>query len=143
MFKNLFKKNKQNNQNILEKNILIASLMVHAAKIDNNYTDIEKKIIKKALVDLNLTSLSKSEELLNKAEIKEQDSSQIVEFTREIKSNSMEFRLKIIEILWKIVYSDSANDNYESNLIRRVCGLLYVSDKDSGIIKLKVKKLAK
>ena len=55
----------------------------------------------------------------------------------------MQFRLKIIEILWKIVYSDNSKDNYESNLIRRVCGLLYISDKDSGIIKLKVKQLKK
>ena len=62
---------------------------------------------------------------------------------REIKKNSMEFRLKIIEILWKIVYSDGTSDSYESNLIRRLCGLLYVSDKDSGIIKLKVKNLMK
>ena len=77
------------------------------------------------------------------AEAKEQDSNQIVEFTREIKNISMEFRLKIIEILWKIVYSDGANDNYESNLIRRICGLLYVSDRDSGMIKLKIRDLIK
>ena len=72
---------------------------------------------------------------------KELESNQIVEFTKEIKKSSMEFRHKIIEILWKIVYSDRTNDMYESNLIRRVCGLLYVSDKDSGEIKLKVQNL--
>ena len=130
----MFKK-KENNQ---DKNILIAALLVHAAKIDENYTNTEKEIIKKALVDLKLIESNKSEELLKKAEIKEQDSNQIVEFTKEIKKNSLEFRLKVIEILWKIVYSDNANDMYESNLIRRVCGLLYVSDKESGTIKLKV-----
>ena len=134
MFKKIFKK-KENNQ---DKNILIAALLIHAAKIDENYTNNEKEIIKKALVDLKLIESNKSEELLRKAEIKEQDSNQIVEFTKEIKKNSLEFRLKIIEILWKIVYSDNANDMYESNLIRRVCGLLYVSDKESGKIKLKV-----
>ena len=64
---------------------------------------------------------------------------QIVEFTKEIKKSPLKFRLKVIEILWKIVYSDGSSDNYESNLIRRVCGLLYVSDKDSGMIKLKMK----
>ena len=77
------------------------------------------------------------------AEKKEKESNQLVEFTSNIKKKSMEFRLKIIEILWKIVYSDSTNDSYESNLIRRVCGLLYVSDKDSGLIKMKVKNLNK
>ena len=61
-------------------------------------------------------------------------------FTSEIKKYSMEFRLKIIEIIWKIVYSDGASDNYESNLVRRLCGLLYVSDRDSGMIKSKVQE---
>ena len=83
------------------------------------------------------------EKLLDDAEEKEQNSNQLVEFTKEIKKKSMEFRLKIIEILWKIVYSDGTSDNYESNLIRRVCGLLYVSDKDSGDIKLKIKNSLK
>ena len=105
--------------------------MVHAAKIDNEYTDIEKKIIKQALINLNLVKPNEVDGLLKIAEEKENESNQIIEFTKEIKKNSMEFRLKIIEILWKIVYSDKANDSYESNLIRRVCGLLYVSDKDS------------
>ena len=135
MFKNIFKSKKKDPDN---NNVLIAALLVHAAKIDENYTDKEKKIIKKALIDLKLSESNKVEELLKESEEKEKDSNQIVEFTREIKKNSLEFRLKIIEILWKIVYSDSATDNFESNLIRRVCGLLYVSDKDSGTIKLKV-----
>ena len=136
----MFKKNKKNNIN---DNILIASLLIHAAKIDENYTEIEKKIIKKALIELNKITFAEANELLEKAEKKEQESNQIIEFTREIKKNPIEFRLKIIEILWKIVYSDGASDDYESNLIRRVCGLLYVSDKDSGTIKLKIKNLTK
>ena len=135
MFNKIFKK-KENN-NVDDKNILIAALLVHAAKIDNNYTNKEKQIIKKALMELNSIDISKVEKILSQAEKKEEDSNQIVEFTREIKKNSMEFRINIIEILWKIVYSDGIDDGYESNLIRRVCGLLYVSDKDSGIIKLK------
>ena len=138
MFKKIFKK-----KNNYDKNILIAALLIHAAKIDENYTIVEKEIIKKALMSLNAINENKVEELLKKGEEKERESNQIVEFTREIKKNSMEFRLKIIEILWKIVYSDTASDNYESNLIRRVCGLLYVSDKDSGTIKLKVKNSMK
>ncbi len=121
-----------------KKNILIAALLVHAAKIDENYTSVEKEIIKKALINLNLASSEESETILKEAEMEEQESNQIIGFTIEIKKESMEFRLKIIEILWKIVYSDGTSDNYESNLIRRVCGLLYISDQDSGKIKLKV-----
>ena len=139
MFKKFFEK--KNEENINNKNILISALLIHAAKIDDNYTDVEKEIIKKALISLNAITLNEAEELLKKAEKIEQESNQIVAFTREIKNNSMEFRLKIIEILWKIVYSDCSSDSYESNLIRRVCGLLYISDRDSGMIKLKVKNL--
>ena len=139
MFKKFF--NKENKENTNNKDILIASLLIHAAKIDDNYTNFEKEIIKKALMSLYKIKTNEADKLLELAEKKEQVSNQIIEFTREIKKNSMEFRLKIIEILWKIVYSDGTSDNYESNLIRRVCGLLYVSDKDSGIIKLKVKNL--
>ena len=141
MFKKKFKKEKD--KNIDNKNILIAALLIHAAKIDDNYTDVEKEVIKKALINLNTTTPDEAEKLLKEAEKKEQESNQIIEFTKEIKKNSMEFRLKIIEILWKIVYSDGTSDSYESNLIRRLCGLLYVSDKDSGMIKLKVQNLIK
>ena len=96
-------------------------------------------IIKKAIINLNQIKPEEADELVKKAEEKERDSNQIVEFTKEIKKKPMEYRMKIIEILWKIVYSDGSNDVYESNLIRRVCGLLYVSDKDSGEIKQKVR----
>ena len=137
MFKKFFEK--KNNDNINNKNILVTALLIHAARIDDNYTDVEKEIIKKALISLNAISSNEAKELLEKAEKIEQESNQIVAFTREIKKKSMEFRLKIIEILWKIVYSDGSSDSYESNLIRRVSGLLYVSDRDSGMIKLKVK----
>ena len=141
MFKKIFKKEKD--KNIDNKNILIAALLIHAAKIDDNYTDVEKEVIKKALINLDATTPNEAEKLLKEAEKKEQESNQIIEITKEIKKNSMEFRLKIIEILWKIVYSDGTSDSYESNLIRRLCGLLYVSDKDSGMIKLKVQNLIK
>ena len=141
MFKKIFKKQKKDSSN--NKNILIAALLIHAAKIDENYTDVEKKIIKKALVDLNNINSEQAEELIKHAEKKEVESNQIVEFTKEIKKYSMESRLKVIEVIWKIVYSDGTNDSYESNLIRRICGLLYVSDKDNGIIKTKVQNLLK
>ena len=141
MFKNFFKK--QEKESSGDKNILIIALLIHAAKIDENYTDVEKSIIKRALMDLNKITPIETENLLMAAEEKEKDSNQIVEFTKEIKKKPTDFKLKVIEILWKIVYSDGLSDNYESNLIRRVCGLLYISDKDSGIIKLKIKNLIK
>ena len=137
MIKNFFKKKEEKDPN--NKNVLIIALLIHAAKIDENYTENEKKIIKNVIVDLNEINSNQADELLKLAEEKERESNQIIEFTKEIKKYSMEFRLKIIEILWKIVYSDGSSDSYESNLIRRVCGLLYISDRDSGMIKLKVK----
>jgi len=137
MFKNLFKKEKK--ENLINENVLIVALLIHAAKIDENYSTEEKEIIKKAIINLNKISSEKADKVLINAEKKEMESNQIIEFTREIKKKSIEYRMNIIEILWKIVYSDGTNDEYESNLIRRVCGLLYVSDKESGMIKLKVK----
>ena len=136
MLKNIFKKKQEKED---RKSILVTALLIHAAKIDDNYTIKEKEIIKKALMDLKLIEPNEFDRLLNKAEIKEQNSNQIIEFTKEIKKTPMEFRFKIIEVLWKIIYSDDVADNYESNLIRRICGLIYVSDKDSGEIKLKAK----
>ena len=141
MLKNLFKKQKKESSN--NKNILIAALLIHAAKIDGNYTETEKKIIKEALINLNNINSDQAEKLMKLAEKKEEESNQMLEFTKEIKKYPMEFRLKIIEIMWKIVYSDDVSDSYESNLIRRICGLLYISDKDNGIIRTKVKNLSK
>jgi len=137
MFKKFFKNKKEEDSHASE--VLIVALLIHAAKIDENYTDKEKQIIKKAIINLKQIKPDKAEEIIKKGEEKEKDSNQIVEFTKEIKKNPMDYRIKIIEILWKIVYSDGSGDIYESNLIRRVCGLLYISDKDSGEIKQKVK----
>ena len=135
MFSKIFKKNKDTT---VDKNVLVAALLIHAAKIDQNYTDLEKNIIKKALINLNNINSDKAEEIIKSAEKKEEESNQIVEFTKEIKNYSMEYRLNVIEVIWKIVYSDGTSDSYESNLMRRICGLLYVSDKDSGFIKTKI-----
>ena len=139
MLKKFLKKKESESPN--NKNVLIIALLIHAAKIDENYTENEKKIIKKVIMDLNKISSNQADELLKLAEKKEGESNQIIEFTKEIKKYSMEFKLKIVEIIWKIVYSDGTSDDYESNLIRRICGLLYISDKDSGIIKAKVQNL--
>ena len=141
MLKKFLKKKENESQN--NKNVLIIALLIHAAKIDENYTENEKKIIKKVIIDLNKISSNQADELLKLAEKKEEESNQIIEFTKEIKKYSMEFKLKIVEIIWKIVYSDGTSDDYESNLIRRICGLLYISDKDNGIIKAKVRNLSK
>ena len=135
MFKKIFNIKKKESP----KEILTAALLIHAAKIDENYSDNEKEIIKKALINLNLVKTDEVENIIKQAEEKEKESNQLVGFTQEIKKSPLEFRLKIIEILWKIVYSDNTSDIYESNLIRRVCGLLYISDKDSGMIKIKVR----
>ena len=140
MFKKIFNKKKEISNN---KNILVAALLIHAAKIDEIYSDAEKKIIKKALMELNSMSSDQTDDLIKLAEKKEEESNQIVEFTKEIKKYSMEFRLKIIEVIWKIVYSDGTSNDYESNLIRRICGLLYISGKDNGIIKTKIQNLSK
>jgi uncharacterized tellurite resistance protein B-like protein len=138
MFKKIFKKKEENKK--LDGSILIAALLIHAAKIDENYSEVEKKIIKKSIIELHNVNSDLADEIMLNAEKKESQSNQIVEFTSEIKKYPMESRLKIIEVIWKIVYSDSISDDFESNLIRRICGLLYVSDKDNGIIKTKVKK---
>jgi len=140
MLKNFFKKKNEINEDNL---ILIPALLIHAARIDENYSESEKKIITKAIMDLNKLDFNKAKQVLKNAEKKEEESNQIIEFTREIKKYSMEFRLKIIEIIWKIVYSDGKNDSYESTLIRRICGLLYVSDKDNGVIKERILKQLK
>ena len=141
MLKKFLKKKENESPN--NKNVLIIALLIHAAKIDENYTENEKKIIKKVIIDLNKINSNQADELLKLAEKKEEESNQIIEFTKEIKKYSMEFKLKIVEIIWKIVYSDGTSDDYESNLIRRICGLLYISDKDNGIIKAKVQNLLK
>jgi len=140
MLKNIFKKEKKIQ---VYNNVLIAALLVHAARIDENYSESEKKIIKESLINLLNINSDKVDKLLIEAEKIEEESNQIVEFTKEVKKYSMESRLNIIEVIWKIVYSDGVSDNYESNLIRRICGLLYVSDKDNGIIKTKIQNLRK
>ena len=140
MFKNIFSKKKND---IQEKYILIGALLVHAAKIDDRYTEAEKGIIKRAIINLDSSNSAEIEKILEKAEKKEEESNQIVEFTKEIKKYSMKFRLKIIEVIWKIVYSDGTSNDNESNLIRRICGLFYISGKDNGIIKTKIQNLSK
>ena len=116
-----------------------ASLLIHAAKIDENYTNNEKIIIEKTLVELGANK-EKLNELMKCAEENEKNSNQILDFTKDIKSTDQNFKIKLIESLWKIIYSDKASDIYESNLMRRLSGLLYLDNKMVGDIKEKIKK---
>ena len=135
---NFLKKNRKDKTNEKESAIKIAALLIHAAKIDENYTDKEKEIIKKTLVDLGFDS-KKLIETLENAEKLESNSNQILDFTREIKSIDEVSKKKIVESLWNIIYSDDRSDIYESNLMRRLTGLLYLDKKIVGDLKEKVK----
>tara|TARA_Y100000996_G_C22302489_1_gene552734 strand:- start:95 stop:526 length:432 start_codon:yes stop_codon:yes gene_type:complete len=135
---NLFKKNEVDSKNNLSL-ISIASILIHSAKIDENFTDNERKIIKKALIEMGAQA-EKVDEIIEEAEEKEKDSNQILEFTREIKNVDEDKKKSIIEALWSIVYSDKNADMYETNLIRRLSGLLYLDNKVVGDIKQKVMK---
>ena len=131
---NIFKKKTKDIKS--EKNlVLICALFVHAAKLDENYTEKEKSIILKALSEISDKKESELKIVLKEAEKKESQSNQILEFTKEVKNSEKNFRLKILEVLWKIIYSDGVSDMYESTLMRRLSGLLYVSDKETGDIK--------
>ena len=144
MFK-FFKKNDSKDYNKKNEEYLtkVASLLIHAAKIDENYTDNEKKIIKKALIQLGINE-TKVDQIMLTAEINEEKSNQILDFTREIKNADSEFKIKITETLWSIIYSNKEEDMYESNLMRRLSGLLYLDNKIVGNIKEKIKaKFAK
>ena len=138
MFNFLKKKESSNLQkvDIISKT---ASLLIHAAKIDENYTNDEKIIIEKTLVELG-TDKENLNELMKHAEENEENSNQILDFTKDIKSADQNFKIKLIESLWKIIYSDKASDIYESNLMRRLSGLLYLDNKMVGDIKEKTKK---
>jgi len=139
MFKNFLKKrNNDINFNNFKEEILVASLLIHAAKMDQNYSIDEKNIINKALMELFATiKKDQIEKIMLLAEKKEKESNQIIEYTKELKKYKVDFRLKIIEVLWKIIFSDKKADMYESNLMRRLTGLLYLSDKEVGEIKKK------
>ena len=139
MFK-LFKNKKLESDN---KNIELlsktASLLIHAAKIDEKYTDKEKDIIKNTLIDIGAEKKN-IDKIISDAENNEQKSNQILNFTRQIKNTDEKFKIKIIESMWKIIYSNNEADMYENNLMRRISGLLYLDDKIVGSIKEKIRK---
>ena len=117
--------------------INIACLLIHAAKIDENYSSEEREIIEKTVKKL-YPDLNNLDEIVTKAEKKENDSNHIQEFTKDVKSLSTENKIIIVETLWKIILSDGKSDIYENNLMRRLAGLLYLDDKIVGETKVKV-----
>ena len=136
---NLFKKdqgNQKNNDNLSV--ISVAALLIHSAKIDENFTEKEKLIIKKALIEMGANQ-ENINEILKEAELKEKDTNQILEFTKEVKNKNIEEKKIVIEALWKIIFSDQNADMYETNLMRRLSGLLYLDPKIVGDIKEKIK----
>ena len=116
-----------------------ASLLIHAAKIDEQYTNKEKLIIEKTLLELGVDK-EKLVQIMSEAEENEKNSNQILDFTKNIKNTDDNFKIKLIESLWKIIYSDENSDIYESNLMRRLSGLLYLDKKIVGDIKEKIKR---
>ena len=136
---NIFKKKESEKENNHPSIIAVACLLIHSARIDENYTDKEKKIIKEAIIEMGAEP-KEIGKILQDAEEKEKDSNQILDFTREIKNINEEDKKIIIEALWDIIYSDEDADMYETNLMRRLSGLLYLDPKVVGDIKEKVRK---
>ena len=135
IFKFLNKDKEKPDANI--ESINIACLLIHAAKIDENYTSEEREIIKRTVKKL-YPDLDNLDDIISKAEQKENDSNHIQEFTRDVKSLSTENKIIIVETLWRIILSDGKSDVYEDNLMRRLAGLLYLDDKVVGEIKVKI-----
>ena len=135
IFKFLYKDKEKPDVNV--ESVNISCLLIHAAKIDENYTSEEKEIIKRTVKKL-YPDLNNLDEVVTQAEQKEKDSNHIQEFTRDVKSLSIENKIIIVETLWKIILSDGKSDVYENNLMRRLAGLLYLDDKIMGEIKIKV-----
>ena len=135
----LFKKDTENNNDDNHLSLIsIAALLIHSAKIDENFTEKEKKIIRNALIEMGADQ-NDLDKILKDAELKEKDSNQILEFTKEVKNKSIEEKKIVIEALWNIIYSDENADMYETNLMRRLSGLLYLDPKVVGDIKEKIK----
>ena len=131
----MFFKKENNKKNFQTK---ICALLIHAAKIDEEYTDKEEKIIEKTLIELGIEKEDTSK-IIKEAKKIEENSNQILDFTREVKNLSEKDKIKIVESLWSIIYSNKDADIYETNLMRRLAGLLYVDNKTMGDIKEKIK----
>ena len=130
-----FQKNNNKNDDLSK----VAALLIHAAKIDENYSTIEEEIIKKALLEIGADDENVKKIITSGKKI-EEDSNQILDFTKEVKNMTAENKIKIIETLWRIIYSNNNADMYETNLMRRLTGLLCIDNKLMGDIKEKIKR---
>ena len=136
---NLFKKERVNEKDDNHLSLIsVAALLIHSAKIDENFTEKERTIIKNALIEMGADQ-NNLDEIIKSAELKEKDSNQILEFTKEVKNKNVEEKMIVIEALWNIIYSDENADMYETNLMRRLSGLLYLDPKVVGDIKEKIR----
>ena len=136
---NLFKKERVNEKDDNHLSLIsIAALLIHSAKIDENFTEKERTIIRNALIEMGADQ-NNLDEMIKIAELKEKDSNQILEFTKEVKNKNVEEKMIVIEALWNIIYSDKNADMYETNLMRRLSGLLYLDPKVVGDIKKKIR----
>ena len=120
--------------------VKIIALLVHAARIDENYSELEKKIIFNFVTNFSKKTKEEVLQIIKKSEEHEENSNQILEYTRSVKKMDLKLKILVIETLWKIILSDNKSGQYESNLMRRICGLLYLPDKLSGEIKLNILK---
>ena len=127
------------NKNIENNLIKVSALLIHAAKIDENYSLDEEKIIKKTLLEIGANN-ENIDKIIEDGKKIESDSNQILEFTKEVKNMDNDSKIKIIENLWRIIYSNNEADVYETSLMRRLAGLLYVDNITMGDIKNKIKK---
>ncbi len=135
----MFYNKKKDNKNKDSYFIKIAALLIHAAKIDEHYSRDEEKIIKQTLLELGATE-NTLDLLISKAKESEENANQILDFTKEVKNLQENEKIKIIQSLWKIIYSNKDADIYETNLMRRLSGLLYIDSKTMGDIKEQIKK---
>ena len=135
---NLFKKDIENGNNDHLTLISVAALLIHSARIDENFTEKERSIIKNSLIEMGADE-NNLDEIIRNAELKEKDSNQILEFTKEVKYKSVDEKKIVIKALWNIIYSDENADMYETNLMRRLSGLLYLDPKVVGDIKEEIK----
>ena len=120
--------------------VKIIALLVHAARIDENYSELEKKIIFNFVINFSKKTKEEVLQIIKKSEEHEENSNQILEYTRSVKKMDIKLKTMVVETLWKIILSDNKSGQYEGNLMRRICGLLYLPDKLSGEIKLNILK---
>jgi len=138
MMFDIFKKNKLDEKKSNGLYVNIGALLIHVAKVDENYSEQEKEIIKKTLLELGLKKKNLND-VFKRSEEAEKNSNQILEFTKEVKNKDEDFKVKIVEALWKIIYADKVSDIYETSFMRRLTGLIYLDSKIVGDIKEKIK----